>query len=405
MHLNASSGGGAFVFAQRLSHALNARMEVSSKHLVYSGKPGDYALYADHFIARTAAFGWHALEKLDFLRFEKDKSIRFAFSHALTGVDITRHPLFVEADIIHLHWINKGFISLKGLEKIYESGKKVIWTAHDLWPFTGGCYHPRGCENFHIGCGNCKYLRHPKDGDLSSRVLSSKLDLYSKYVPQLVVPGRWSYSMACKSELAPYAQIVQIPNFIDTDVFVPLEQNRRLDGGPLRLLFSSMNLLNPMKGIFDLANAINQLEAALREKLELVLIGWAKSDLPLIHCNVTVKGILSQTQELVSEYQQADVLVVPSFEETFGLTCIEAQSCGVPVIAYASGELAYNVIQDKTGFLVPTGDVAGLKSAIEKFAEMSAAQRVLMGENARQFVVQHFGTDQTVKKYTELYLS
>lgn len=403
--MNASSGGGAFVFAQRLSHALNAREEVISNHLVYSGEPGDYHLYANNFMSKTKAFGLHAIEKLDFLRFEKDKSIRFAFSHALTGVDITQHPLFVEADIIHLHWINKGFISLKGLEKIYQSGKKIIWTAHDLWPFTGGCYHPRGCENFQRGCGNCKYLKNPNNGDLSSRVLSVKLDLYIKYVTQIVVPGKWSYSMACKSELSPYAQIVQIPNFIDTDEFVPLDQNMVKEEGRLRLLFSSMNLLNPMKGIFDLAEAINQLDTTLRDTLELVLIGWAKSDLPAIHCKVILKGVLSKTEELVSEYQQANLLVVPSFEETFGLTCIEAQSCGVPVIAYASGELAYNVVQDKTGFLVPTGDTSGLKEAIAKFMGMSPDERRQMGENARQFAVQHFGTNQTVNKYMELYFS
>lgn len=179
LHLNASSSGGAFVAAQRLSEALNHMEGIESRHLVFAGSGGgDVSLWADSWLKQALAFGMHAIEKLDFLRFEKDKTIRFAFSHANIGLSLEAVKLFNWADVIHLHWINKGFISLDGLERLLNSQKKIVWTCHDLWPFTGGCYHPRGCDHFQVACGHCHYLRNPSLGDLSARVFKRKQGLY-----------------------------------------------------------------------------------------------------------------------------------------------------------------------------------------------------------------------------------
>ena len=58
---------------------------------------------------------------------------------ANTGTDITSLPEFRQADVIHLHWINQGMLSLKNIRKILTSGKPVVWTMHDMWPCTGIC--------------------------------------------------------------------------------------------------------------------------------------------------------------------------------------------------------------------------------------------------------------------------
>lgn len=139
VHLNASSAGGAFVAAQRLSRALDQLPNVESSHWVFEGGEGDFQLWADGWVKKQWAFGLHALEKLDFLRFEREKSVRFAFSHGKTGVHVSAWQSIVEADVIHLHWINKGFVSLSGLRQLLALNKRVVWTCHDMWPFTGGC--------------------------------------------------------------------------------------------------------------------------------------------------------------------------------------------------------------------------------------------------------------------------
>ena len=144
LHLNASSAGGAFVAAQRLNEALNKLDGVVSEHWVFEGMEGDFHLWANTWLRKKWAVGLHALEKLDFLRFESSRKVRFAFSHGKTGINLNQWKAIQNADIVHLHWINKGFVSLNGLENLMGMGKKIVWTCHDMWPFTGGCYHPRG---------------------------------------------------------------------------------------------------------------------------------------------------------------------------------------------------------------------------------------------------------------------
>lgn len=90
---------------------------------------------------------------------------------ANTGTDITSLPEFQQADVIHLHWINQGMLSLRNIEKILASGKPVVWTMHDMWPCTGICHHARECTRYRQECHNCPFI-HGGGGkrDLSYRI-------------------------------------------------------------------------------------------------------------------------------------------------------------------------------------------------------------------------------------------
>ena len=59
----------------------------------------------------------------------------FAVDIANTGTNITALPEFTQADVIHLHWINQGMLSLTDIRRIIQSGKPIVWTMHDMWPF------------------------------------------------------------------------------------------------------------------------------------------------------------------------------------------------------------------------------------------------------------------------------
>jgi len=87
-------------------------------------------------------------ERLVFLRQERSKSIRFLFSLANTGESLTLNPYVREADVIHLHWINAGFLSLRSLKELLQMGKPIVWTFHDMWPFTGGCHYALDCREY-----------------------------------------------------------------------------------------------------------------------------------------------------------------------------------------------------------------------------------------------------------------
>ena len=94
---------------------------------------------------------------------------------AQVGNDITRLKAFREADVIHMHWVNQGMLSLSNIAKIITSGKRVVWTLHDMWPFTSLCHQAAACQRWRAeGCGHCPLLKHPSANDLSAKVYAQK---------------------------------------------------------------------------------------------------------------------------------------------------------------------------------------------------------------------------------------
>ena len=126
--------GGAAVAASRLMEALcnygvKAKMLVRDKEtqsLTVSALPGRRRSQC-HFLWERFVIWLH-------LHFRRQHLFDIDIANA--GIDITRLPEFQEADVIHLHWVNQGMLSLRCIRKILDSGKPVVWTMHDIWPAT-----------------------------------------------------------------------------------------------------------------------------------------------------------------------------------------------------------------------------------------------------------------------------
>ena len=422
LHLNASSSGGAFVAAQRLNDALNGLDGISSEHWVFDGGEGGFHLWANTWIKKKWAFGLHALEKLDFLRFEADKSIRFAFSHGRTGINVSNWQAVKDADIIHLHWINKGFVSLNGLEDLLGLGKKIVWTCHDMWPFTGGCYHPRGCDNFTRECGNCQYLKQPSQSDLSSQVFKKKKRIFSNAGGRLqfVTPSAWLKNQADKSgivkdligigDAGAMPEIKVIPNPIDTDYFKPLDLKlvNSLENAPFVLMFAAANLGNPAKGFAEFRSICNGLVELGFNDIMALVVGENRlpnGDLGL-NCPVTELGFISDAKQMRDAYWQADVYVTTSHEENLPTTIMESLSCGVPVAAFAVGGIPEMISPSgdhQTGWLAEKLDVKSLIQGIASYIEMEASKRVKLQEASRNAAVVNYGSVSIAQRYVSLY--
>ena len=124
--------GGAAVAAGRLMESLKnngikAKMLVRDKQtdqISVVGLKGSWL--------HVWKFMWERIVIWKANRFKKNDL--FAVDIANTGTDITSLPEFQQADVIHLHWINQGMLSLNTIRKILTSGKPVVWTMHDMWP-------------------------------------------------------------------------------------------------------------------------------------------------------------------------------------------------------------------------------------------------------------------------------
>ena len=176
----ANAGGGAPEACMRLAKALrqsgiDAQLEVLHKK---TAEPFVNAVGDGFFSGLKAKFDL-LFERMPFILFKaKDRSLRFAFSTANTGTDISNEPAVKNADILHLHWTNFGFLAIKDLEKLFDTGKPIIWTLHDMWAFTGGCHYSGDCDNFTDQCGNCWMLKDAGHNDISHRGWTEKTAMY-----------------------------------------------------------------------------------------------------------------------------------------------------------------------------------------------------------------------------------
>lgn len=412
VHLNASSSGGAYVAAQRISDALNQIEDVESTHFIFEGHRGPHTLWANNWFKKKWAFFLHAMEKLDFLKYEKSKTIRFAFSHALTGIDLTRIREIQNADVIHLHWVNKGFISLGGIDALINTGKKIVWTCHDVWPFTGGCYHPRGCDHLVHGCGNCQYLKSPSNQDLSARMFKRKQSIWGNKQLTFVTPSDWLKQTALKSAMLqhPSEKITTIPNGVDISFFsVPsLEQKKNarsffgLSGDKTIVLFSAANLTNRAKGYLEFLGVCSILQSRGMNILALV-VGDLRGQEFNSDVMIQYAGFISDPELIRNAYWASDIYITTSHEENLPTTIMESLSCGVPVGAFEVGGIPEMIVDGQTGVLAEKLNVDELADKILNFVHSANLSQEMICENCKTFAMNHYSDAVIAKEYLKIY--
>lgn len=404
--LNTLDTGGAGVAARRLLAAL--RLHGTEAHLLVQERnglaqdglvplaftPGERRLALARFAAERAAWWLH----------ERDASVRWAFSPAPIGADLAKHPLVRQADVLHLHWTNFGFLSLGGLEKLLRLGKPVVWTLHDQWAFTGGCHYSRDCERFKTHCQRCPFLHRPGDRDLSFRIFEKKRRIFENAPLTVVACSEWLAGEARQSALLGGFPIQSIPNPIATTVWQPTDRlaARQTLGLPLDkklVLFGAGNLRDERKGFRLLVEAMGGLSGA-----ELVVFGKADpAVLTGLPFPVHYLGVLSSESGLIAAYNAADALAVPSLEDNLPNTIVEALACGTPVVAFATGGIPEMIHHRQTGYLAPPRDVTALREGLRwaLFAENPEIVR----EAGRAFALKNYAETVVANRYFELYHS
>lgn len=339
------------------------------------------------------------------------KNNLFSVDIANTGTDVTVLPEFQQADVIHLHYINQGMLSLKNLRKIFASGKPVVWTMHDMWPCTGICHHARDCENYHTQCHNCRYLY--KEGgkkDIAYRVYKKKKELYRNAPVTFITCSQWLKEQAMKSGLLTGKVIQNIPNPINVNLFKPRDKNlaREKCGLPpdkKLLLFGSVKITDKRKGIDYLIEACRILAEKypeMKDKLGVVVFGNQSSRLEsMLPFPVYAQNYVSDEKEIVHIYNAVDLYVTPSLEENLPNTIMEAMACGVPCVGFHVGGIPEMIDHLHNGY------VAQYKSP-EDFANgihwaLTESEYANLSEEACRKVVSNYSESIIAKRYIEIY--
>ncbi|GAA4437465.1 glycosyltransferase family 4 protein [Ravibacter arvi] len=404
--------GGAGIAASRLNDALN-RNGVESRLLVgkTSRETENVTGLDTGFIGK--AFFWQRFvtERLAFVPFERNPEVRYAFSPAVSGTDIARQNLVLEADIIHLHWVNFGFLSIDSIGRLLKLGKPVVWTMHDMWPFTGGCHHSGDCDHYMKSCGDCKFLKKPAKSDLSYRRLGRKKKEWTPATTLTAVAcSRWLEERAGRSSLMKDIRLTNIPNPINTSVYKPSDKHAarirlNLDPGKDYILFAAAKVSAAGKGFSYLKEALRMLIGSkpfIKKNLQLLVTGGGDTDeigdLPITAHHL---GYVGNEASMVDIYNAASLYVTPSLEENLPNTIMEALACGTPAVGFRTGGIPEMINHLENGYVADFKSPESLAEGIQWVLEQNANGR--LSEAARTKVLGEYDEKLIAQRYIGLY--
>ena len=338
------------------------------------------------------------------------KRPRGRFSFPFWGINLSEESLIKEADIIHLHWINQGYFSIKTFKRLARLNKPIVWTLHDMWAFTGGCHYSGGCEKFISECKNCPSLIFSSENDFSNKIFANKILTYKSLDLNVVTCSKWLAEEAKKSYLFQNKKITTIPNAIDPGIYKPLDKNiaREKLGLPKNknlILFGTMNLKETRKGFVYLKKALKTINNNLKDNTELFVFGSSNAkDLDGINLKASFLGRISDTDKLVCCYNAADVFVSPSIEDNLPNTVMESLSCGIPVIAFNIGGMPDMIDHKTNGYLAEPRDHISLAEGILWIIQNQGVKETL-SFNARKKVLENFIPEKIADMYLNFYKS
>ena len=310
-------------------------------------------------------------------------------------------------DILHLHWTGFAFLNLNILQRLR---RPVIWTMHDMMPFTGGCHYDSNCGRYTQGCGQCPELGSRQRRDASSGEWRRKQAAVRSLPLIMVSPSRWLAECARKSLLFRDRDVRIIPYGIDVSCFRPRSkaQCREILGLPLDkplLLFGAFGgTSDPRKGFAGLSAALDECAGQWGgQRPDIVILGQSESVLGLPKAYRThLLGTFRDEVTLALVYAAADLFVAPSRQDNLPNTIMEALACGTPVISFDVGGIPDLVEHQGNGYLAKAADTNDLIQGI-MWALADPPRLQALGNAAREKVVREFTDSLQASRYERLY--
>jgi glycosyltransferase involved in cell wall biosynthesis len=409
LHLSThDNSGGAARAAFRLHNGL-IQQAVDSRMFVRNKYSHDEAViryrYLEGFDKILYKYRRSQIEA-DFNKYRQSRPLnQELFSDDRSALKTGFFKQFPEADIYHLHWIS-GFVDLPSFFKTVN--KPLVWTLHDMFPFTGGCHYSNGCEKYKIHCSKCPQLGSVSEKDLSYYIWERKYKAISGFKNRIIIraDSYWLANEARKSSLFKDLDIDTIHYGIETDEFMPRDKFAcrkalNIPDNSRVIVFGAPGIDNPRKGFNQLLEALFKLRK-IYSNLFLLSFGSgtlpASTGIPNLHL-----GNVGNNHLLSLIYNCADVFVIPSLQEAFGQTALEAMSCGIPVAGFNTGGIPDMIENGITGYLAETGNTDSLTYAISRLLKLDNNEYQKMSDNCREKVISGFSIKHQAVKYIGVY--
>lgn len=401
--------GGAAVAAGRLMEALKNN-GIKAKMLVRDKETDRVSVVGlKQSWMHTWRFVWERVVIWKANKFRRNEL--FSVDIANTGTDITSLPEFQQADVIHLHWINQGMLSLKDIRKILKSGKPMVWTMHDMWPCTGICHYAYTCDHYSEECHNCRFLYGGgSKKDLSTRIFRKKKKLYNIAPITFVTCSQWLREKAKVSALLTGHTLVSIPNPINTNLFRPISKQKareecQLPQNQKLILFGSVKITDKRKGLDYLIEACNLLaekHPELKETLGIVVFGNQSEQMHnLLPFKVYPMSYVSDEHDLVNIYNAVDLFVLPSLEENLPNMIMEAMACGIPCVGFNTGGIPEMIDHLHNGYVATYKSSEDLSNGMHWILTDNGYAE--LAEQAHRKVISTYSESAVAKRYTNIY--
>jgi len=394
--------GGAARAAYRLHQSLMER-KVESRMFVQIASRGSFEVDGPidgvgKTLARLRPYLDHLPARLLGARLG-EFSVNWLPSGTLTKLDA------YQPDVVHIHGIHAGFVSLSELQDLRAP---AILTAHDMWPFTGGCHYDNDCGRYATeSCTRCPLLSVSAHSLAKQRLLA-KRKTWRRSISTFIVPSRWLKRVAEASPTAEGARIEVIPNGLDLSKFRPIHKQaaRQLFGLPQEqkvVLFGGVNSTSdPRKGYGLLRLALSEVAATdLRKEIVLCVYGSAQRRVTETFGIRTIEvGHLFDEESLIALYSAADLFIAPSRQDNLPNTVLEATACALPTIAFDVGGMPDLILDGKTGWLAKRMSSDALCNCI---VHAIGAPLSDFGDAARKHAVANFSASDAAERHLDIY--
>lgn len=407
-------GGGAASASRHLAEALATTYpqhkvvyltlrdeRFDGKESLFKSLPNlQHAVADDNLLRRAKAVTAKYIERGEiFCRNGFHRRKLFEISTSLYGLELSKHLLFASSDIIHLHYINFGLISLSDLRRLPQCGKPILWTLHDMWPITAVSPH----------LDDPNVYRSPWEGKENrwvDRIAKEKKRTLDALDPYFVPCSHWLGKKVAKSQFVKRPiKCEVIPNGIDVELFRPILNKPTNEK---RILIGSANNADRRKGLKELIATMHALKESgmiERHNITFDLIGNCNEEVQELMEPFPVEyhGFIDDEKELAQLYSRSYLLLFPSLFENLPCTIMESMSCGTPVVAFDVGGIPEMIRSKVTGYMAPRGDVASLSEGVKWMLNLTAHEYAAVSMEAREFVVNSYSYDAIAKAHLALY--
>ncbi len=235
-------------------------------------------------------------------------------------------------DITHLHGIN-GALSLADIASTWPD-TRVVWTLHDMNPFTGACHYSLECSGYEGTCHSCPAVRRAWHHKVMVNLERKRDELSQIKDLTLVAPSTWLADQAKRSSALRGREIAVIPNPVNPQFTEDKTQEAAQQDETFRIVVIAQNLSDPVKDVATTVDAFTRAGLA-SSGAELVLVGHGGEG--FTGAGIRAAGSLS-SEGLQNVLAQSDVLVVSSRAENAPLVIAEAASAGMlPIVRTVGG--------------------------------------------------------------------